>query len=151
MIINQSRAAQTMQFGVHLMIDGYYADSPTMTDKHALKSLLETLPGEMGMHTICNPVVVEAGSNCKKDPGGLSGIVMIAESHISFHTFPARGFVTIDLYTCQNDLDTDATTKRLIDAFGITESDIYIQERGMRYPAENLPEFDHTTTIQAAA
>ena len=151
MIINQSRAAQTMQFGVHLMIDGYYAKSPTMTDKHALKRLLETLPGEKGMHTICNPVVVEAGSNCKKDPGGLSGIVMIAESHISFHTFPARGFVTIDLYTCQNDLDMDATTKRLIEAFGITESDIYIQERGMRYPTENLPEFDEFEVIKAAA
>jgi S-adenosylmethionine decarboxylase len=76
---------------------------------------------------------------------------MIAESHISFHTFPARGFVTIDLYTCQNDLDTDATTKRLIEAFGITESDIYIQERGMRYPVENLPEFEYSETIQAVA
>lgn len=140
MIINHPRASQTMQFGVHLMIDGYYANSAAMTDKKVLRTLLETLPGEMGMHTICDPVVTEVGSNCLKDPGGLSGVVMIAESHISFHTFPARGFVTIDLYTCQNDLDTDAASKRLVEAFGIVEADIYIQERGMRYPTENLPE-----------
>lgn len=141
MIINHPPANQTIQFGVHLMIDGYYADSAAMTDKNELRTLLETLPLEMGMHTICTPVVTEVGSNCKKDPGGLSGIVMIAESHISFHTFPARGFVTIDLYTCQNDLDVDATSQRIIEAFGIVESDIYIQERGMRYPAEDLPQF----------
>lgn len=151
MIIKQPRANETMQFGVHLMIDGYYADSSAMTDKAALQHLLQTLPSEMGMHTICNPVVVEAGSNCKKDPGGLSGIVMIAESHISFHTFPARGFVTIDLYTCQNDLDTDTTSERLIKAFGIVESDIYIQERGMRYPTNNLPEFSEKTPSKIAA
>lgn len=47
----------------------------------------------------------------------------------------------IDLYTCQNDLDVNATAERLIQAFGIAEHDLYVQERGMCYPAENLPEF----------
>ncbi len=63
---------------------------------------------------------------------------MIAESHISFHTFPARGFVTIDLYTCQNDIDTDSICRRLIKAFGISDADTYIQNRGLRYPAEDI-------------
>ena len=70
--------------------------------------------------------------------GGLSGFVMIAESHLSFHTFPARGFVTIDLYTCQTDLDRESCCNRLMVAFGITDADMYIQERGMRYPAADL-------------
>jgi len=42
---------------------------------------------------------------------------MIAESHISFHTFPKRGFVTIDVYTCQNELDTDKLTREFTDFF----------------------------------
>lgn len=132
------RAPGTMPFGVHLMIDGYAAKGAPMTDAQALRRLLEVLPAEMGMHPICAPVVVEVGPNCKKDPGGLSGFVMIAESHISFHTFPGRGFVTIDLYTCQNDLDTGAVTARLMAAFGLGEADVHIQERGLRYPAEDL-------------
>ncbi|MFV0385583.1 S-adenosylmethionine decarboxylase, partial [Paracoccus sp. (in: a-proteobacteria)] len=74
----------------------------------------------------------------KKDPGGLSGFVMIAESHISFHTFPGRGFVTIDLYTCQCDLDRDAVTSRLMDAFQLEDADIYVQERGLRYPVADI-------------
>lgn len=128
-------------FGVHLMIDGYSAAGPLMTDARALRQLLQDLPGEMGMHPICAPVVVEVGPNCHKDPGGLSGFVMIAESHISFHTFPARGFVTIDLYTCQTGLNRQATLDRLLTAFQLTNADIHVQERGLRYPAENLAAF----------
>ena len=140
-VINPS-AQQTEQFGVHLMIDGYLLQDKTiesaMTDPKHLENLLHALPKEMGMHPICSPVVVEVGANCHKDPGGLSGFVMIAESHISFHTFPARGFVTIDLYTSQTDLNTDVCCNRLMSAFGIEDADIYIQERGLRYPTANL-------------
>ncbi len=130
-----SEHPSTEPFGVHLMIDGYRADGPLMV-----------LPGEMGMHAICSPVVVSVGPNCHKDPGGLSGFVMIAESHISFHTFPGRGFVTIDLYTCQTGLDRQGTIERLCRAFQLVDADVhvqerglrYVQERGLRYPAQNL-------------
>lgn len=129
-----------MQFGVHLMIDGYMADPEALADAGALETLLANLPGEMGMYPICKPTVVSVGPNCEKDPGGLSGFIMIAESHISFHTFPGRRFVTIDLYTCQNDLDRDKVSKRLLEAFKIEDADIYVQERGIRYPAEDMAE-----------
>ena len=135
---HQQSAKDTVQFGVHLMIDGYVADGAPMTDAAALQDILHQLPAEIGMHPICQPVVVEVGANCAKDPGGLSGFVMIAESHISFHTFPERGFVTIDLYTCQDDLDTDAVLARLKGAFGIKEADVYVQNRGVRYPSRAL-------------
>ncbi len=137
-VIHHERSEATIQFGVHLMIDGYFAKGSAMSDKNEFRSLLKSLPEELDMHAICEPVVVEAGPNCIKDPGGLSGFVMIAESHISFHTFPARGFVTIDLYTCQNDTDTESICSRLIEAFGICEAEIYVQERGQRYPAADL-------------
>jgi S-adenosylmethionine decarboxylase len=120
------------------MIDGYDADGPLMTDPVALRALLQALPPEMGMHAISAPLVVSVGPNCHKDPGGLSGFVMIAESHISFHTFPGRRFVTIDLYTCQTGLDRQATIDRLMRAFRLTDAEVHVQERGLRYPAENL-------------
>lgn len=125
-------------FGVHIMLDGYDADGPVMQDAAALEQLLHALPAEMGMHAICDPVVVKVGPNCAKDPGGLSGFVMIAESHISFHTFPARRFVTMDLYTCRTGTDVDAVVARLRRAFGLTDVDVHVQRRGLRYPADNL-------------
>lgn len=127
----------SVPFGVHLMIDGYDARGPRMTDAAALRRLLNDLPGEMGMHRICDPVVVSVGPNCHKDPGGLSGFVMIAESHISFHTFPARDFVTIDLYTCQTGIDRRALVDRLMSAFGLRDAEVQVVDRGLRYPAVN--------------
>lgn len=131
-------APNTMQFGVHIMIDGYAAAGAAMDDRAALTDLLERLPADMGMHPICAPVVVAVGANCMKDPGGLSGFVMIAESHISFHTFPGRGFVTIDLYTCQCDLDCPAMIRKLKQAFHLVDADVYVQQRGLRYPVEDI-------------
>ena len=129
-----------MQFGVHYMLDGYDADPALLKDKVKLKEILDTIPAKMGMYPISVPLVVEVGSNNKKDPGGLSGFVMIAESHISFHTFPNRGFVTIDVYTCQNDLDTDKLTALFTELFGIKDHDENVVKRGVRYPAQDITE-----------
>jgi S-adenosylmethionine decarboxylase len=126
------------QFGVHIMIDGYSADQALLSDAVYLRGVLQALPAEMKMHAICAPQLVEVGPMNPKDPGGLSGFVMIAESHFSFHTFPKRGFVTMDLYTCQCGLDRPWAVSRLKSAFGLTDADVFIQERGMRYPAEDL-------------
>lgn len=128
-----------MQFGVHLMRDGYGASSTRLADEGALCRLLDRLPAELGMHPVAAPLVVAVGPMNRKDPVGLSGFVMIAESHISLHTFPARGFVSIDVYTCQNDLDLPRVTLRLTEAFGIRDADVHVQKRGLRYPARDLP------------
>ena len=128
----------TEQFGVHLMFDGYNASAALLADKEHLTRLLTELPKQMGMHTIAEPVVVEVGPLNIKDPGGISGFVLIAESHISYHTFPKRGFVTADVYTCQNDLDTAKFTKLLSEVFGTSDYDIHVQKRGLRYPSENF-------------
>lgn len=129
---------ETTQFGVHYMLDGYGADKDLLQDKALLTNILTKVPVEMGMHTICDPVVVEVGPKNRKDPGGVSGFVMIAESHISFHTFPSRGFVTLDVYTCQNDLDTGALTEKFTEAFQLTAVDEFVKKRGVKYPVENI-------------
>jgi len=128
-----------MQFGVHLMIDGYGCDPVRLADRAGLAALLDSLPGALGMHPIAAPVVVEVGAQNRKDPGGLSGFVMIAESHLSFHTFPARRFISIDVYTCQDDLDCDGVAARLRQEFGIVDADVHVQRRGLRYPAQDVP------------
>jgi S-adenosylmethionine decarboxylase len=130
--------SSVIQFGVHYMLDGYGADQGILSDATTLKLILDTLPAKMGMHPLNEPVVVEVGEKNRKDPGGLSGFVMIAESHISFHTFPKRGFVTIDVYTCQNDLDTDRLTREFTEAFQLKEADEFIKKRGTKYPVENI-------------
>jgi S-adenosylmethionine decarboxylase len=130
--------ARTEQFGLHIMIDGYNAPRQLLANQVHLWSLLEDLPKLIGMHSIVEPQLVEVGELNPKDPGGLSGFVMIAESHISFHTFPARGFITMDLYTCQSGIDRDWVIDLLKTSFALKDADVFVQERGMRYPVETL-------------
>ncbi|MCF1708427.1 S-adenosylmethionine decarboxylase [Tabrizicola sp. J26] len=140
----------TEQFGLHLMIDGYDADPERLADAPLLEGLLVSLPDRLGMHRICTPVLVNVGPMNRKDPGGLSGFVMIAESHFSLHTFPARGFVTLDIYTCQNSLDTDAITGHLAEALGMSDFDVFVQPRGLRYPSQNLYPQDEPAWAESA-
>ncbi len=127
----------TEKFGVHIMLDGYGAPFDVLDNEYYLRKLLHDLPKMIGMHAIAAPQLVRVGPLNRKDPGGLNGFVMIAESHISFHTFPARGFVTMDLYTCQGDIDRERVVTLLKHAFRLADADVFIQDRGLRYPAHN--------------
>ncbi len=127
-----------MQFGVHYMLDGYGAPEDLLSNREALAIMLRRLPADVGMHAISDPVVVEVGPNNMKDPGGISGIVLVAESHISFHTFPKRGFVSIDIYTCQDYLDTEMLTKKFAELFKLKEHDEKVVKRGTKYPVGNI-------------
>jgi S-adenosylmethionine decarboxylase proenzyme len=128
----------TEKFGVHIMVDGYGAPFHVLDNINYLTKLLQDLPRLIGMNPIASPQIVRVGPLNRKDPGGISGFVMIAESHISFHTFPARGFVTMDLYTCQGDIDCQRTVGMLKRAFQLTDADVFIQDRGLRYPMEDV-------------
>ena len=127
-------------FGVHLTLDGYGGCQHLLGDgKHVLACLNE-LPERLGMHKIAEPSLVELGDHSPKDPGGVSGFVMIAESHISIHTFPLRGFVSADVYTCQNSLDTERICQYFAEAFGLQDLEINLVRRGTRYPQGNIYE-----------
>ena len=125
-------------FGLHLMLDVYGADPEALRDAHALDGLLHALVERLGMHLIHPTVVVEVGPKYRKDPGGLSGFAMIAESHVSLHTFPRRRFATLDVYTCQPRLDLEMAQALIAARLGAAEVDAAVQVRGRRYPPHDL-------------
>jgi S-adenosylmethionine decarboxylase len=127
-------------FGVHLTIDGYGGARDLLADAGYIRACLDELPTRLGMHKITEPLLVEVGEQNTKDPGGLSGFVMIAESHISIHTFPLRGFVSADVYTCQNSLDVERITAYFTDAFALKDIETHLVRRGTRYPQHNIYE-----------
>jgi S-adenosylmethionine decarboxylase len=125
-------------FGEHFMLDGYKGDKAKLDDKELVLEYIEDLIIELGMHKLAEPVILFAPENDKKDPGGWSGFVVIAESHISIHTFPKRGFVSIDVYTCKNGLNSALVEKRAIDFFDLKETEVNFVKRGKKYPIENI-------------
>lgn len=119
------------------MIDGYGGSYEKLNDQSFVLSCLQELPEKLGMRKLADPEVYFAAGNDKKDPGGWSGFVVIMESHISVHTFPARGFVSIDVYTCQNNIDKDTIVGYFSDKFDLEDTEINFVVRGQKYPTEN--------------
>lgn len=129
---------QTENFGEHIMVDGYEGSRKKLDDGQYVLRCLNDLVVKCGMHKLREPVLVNAPDNQIKDPGGWSGYVLIAESHISIHTFPARGFLTADIYTCRNGLDTDLFASFLRNAFDLKDLEMNFIRRGCKYPEHDI-------------
>ncbi len=72
----------------------------------------------------------------KFSPQGVSGVVVIAESHLSIHTWPEHGYAAMDLFTCNLDMSMDACLEFLRETFGATAMDVKRIERGMNVTAD---------------
>ena len=128
----------SLHFGEHLMIDGYSGDFEKLNDRELVLKCLNELPEKIGMRKFADPLVYHALPNDKKDPGGWTGVVVLQESHTSIHTFPARGFVSIDVYTCKNGMDKDFIVDYFTEQFQLKDIEINFVKRGTRYPSNNI-------------
>ncbi|MDQ0430513.1 S-adenosylmethionine decarboxylase [Planomicrobium stackebrandtii] len=63
-------------------------------------------------------------------PQGVSGVVIISESHLTIHSFPEHGYASVDVYTC-GDLDPTVAAKYIAEALGSTSSELVEIPRGM--------------------
>lgn len=132
------KTAHTTNFGEHLTIDGYDGSFKRLNDKDLVVRCLDELPELLGMKKLCKPHVYYAPDNCAKDPGGWSGFVVILESHLSIHTFPCRGFVSADVYTCKNGMDNDFIISYFKKTFRLKEMESHFIMRGTKYPLKNI-------------
>jgi len=64
-------------------------------------------------------------------PNGVSGVVVISESHISTHTWPEYGYVALDIYTCGKHVDPEKAVVFAVEAFGSSISHITEITRGI--------------------
>ena len=120
-------------FGEHVTIDGYGGNPEKLNDKEIVLKVLDELPEKLDMLKLSEPVVYKAEPNDKKDPGGWTGVVTIAESHISIHSFPGKGFVSADVYTCKNGMDVDFILNYFKETFDLKEIEHNLILRGTKY------------------
>jgi spermidine synthase len=64
-------------------------------------------------------------------PHGVSGVALIAESHLAIHTWPEHGYVAADFFTCGENSDIDAIIDVLRDAFAAERADVRFLTRGV--------------------
>jgi S-adenosylmethionine decarboxylase len=118
----------------HLVLDLYMCDSKKLGDKALLRRFLGNFPGEIGMRRISQPLVFEYHA-AKEEDSGLSGFVLIAESHITIHTYPARGLAKIDVVSCKP-FNNEKAAKRLKGVFNAGGMQMQLLDRGSHYPSE---------------
>ncbi|MCB1326378.1 MAG: adenosylmethionine decarboxylase [Spirochaetales bacterium] len=63
--------------------------------------------------------------------GGISGVAVLAESHISVHTWPENGFAAFDVFMC-GDAEPELAIPVLRDAFRPAREDIQVYRRGIQ-------------------
>jgi len=116
---------------MHLIIDGYGSDTRVLEDQELIYNLLDRYPAVIGMNKVAAPCVFRyIGAN--PDDWGLSGFVIIAESHISIHTFVKRGYVNIDVFSCR-EFDAQKVIRELKEVFKLHTVRTYILKRGLEY------------------
>ncbi len=120
-------------FGEHMMFDAYDANAALLWDKKLVRKTLSDLCTLLGVLELGKPLVYTVADGVLKVPGGVTGMIILAESHISIHTFPARGFLSADLYSCRHGLDQKAVADFLKKRFSATDVDITFVLRGKRY------------------
>lgn len=70
----------------------------------------------------------------KFSPEGISGVVVIAESHLSIHTWPEYAYAAVDIYTCGDTTDPGRACEYLAQAFEAKRVTQTVVERGVETP-----------------
>ncbi len=92
---------------VHLMLELYGCDRQLLSDEPLLRSVLEEYPARVGMERV-SPVHLYQIETSNPLDDGLSGFVVIAQSHVSLHAWPEYGEVDIDICSCKEFRQEDA-------------------------------------------
>jgi S-adenosylmethionine decarboxylase len=110
--------------GIHVLLDGYELLPERLTDAHGLAEALLAAAQAAEMTPLSEPVLhVFPG-------GGVTAFLPLAESHLALHTYPERGYIAADCFTCGLPDGADRAVSVLCKALGAGRFEIRKLERG---------------------
>ena len=82
--------------GVEWVVDAFGCSADASGSVETLNLLVDRLVKDLGLHPVAPPIwkTFEGG-------GGVTGLLLLAESHFTCHSFPELGFVAFNLYCCR--------------------------------------------------
>ena len=96
--------------GYHRLLDYHDCDSAVLDDLDRLRTALVEAVRRSGA-TLVTQVFH------RFNPHGISGVIVIAESHVALHTWPEHGCAAVDIFSCSERMDCDIVEKLLREAF----------------------------------
>ena len=100
--------------GLHLTADLYdcACDASIMIDAETLAALCRTHTLDVGLTLVGEKW--HTFPEYQGEPGGVTGMLLLAESHLAIHTWPERNGVTLDVYVCNFEGDNSSKAERLM-------------------------------------
>ncbi len=122
--------------GLHLTADlhGCAAAPAAMTDPAVLRHVCLDAVAAAGLSAVGELFHRYAPAPGRAAPAGITGVVLLAESHLAVHTWPELAAATLDVYVCNLGQDNSARAhdllERLVTVFGAARVDRQSLDRG---------------------
>jgi len=110
--------------GYHLLLELKECDRQLLDDPGRLEHLLVEAANRAGA------TVVQKAFH-QFNPHGVSGVVIIAESHLFIHTWPEHGYAAVDIFTCGDTVRADKAAEWLAQQMGTTNFTMIELRRGV--------------------
>ena len=110
-------------FGVHIVSDLYGCDPKRLMRMEEIKETLEKTVEKSGLTKI-------KSSFHQFNPYGVTGFVLLSESHIAIHTWPEYQYVSLDVYSCGPPDGSFSAHKRLVEFFKPKKTSTRVFTRG---------------------
>jgi S-adenosylmethionine decarboxylase len=120
------------EFGPHITLDLKGCPKEVLSDYNLHFNYLKSLPELIRMTPITQPYVFPYSGLVPEDKG-ITGIVIIAESHISVHSFENKGYCFVDIFSCK-DFDVERAIQITKDLFKPEDCEINVVARGKDFP-----------------
>jgi S-adenosylmethionine decarboxylase len=135
-----------METGRHVIIDAWTQEARLINDVKLVGDLLNELVELVGMQILRPAEIVAVPLNPSvtsgEDDGGVTGTVILTTSHASIHTWPLRGHVSFDLFSCK-DFNVKKVVDFLTEKLGLTGGQI------RSLPRNHVPDDQHRWSLIA--
>jgi S-adenosylmethionine decarboxylase proenzyme len=112
------------KLGTHILAEFTNCDCSTLDNTELIEKHLTASARASGA-TIVQTVFH------RYNPHGVSGVIVIAESHISIHTWPEYGYAAVDFFTCGDTVDPRKACEHLQSALGASDAHTTEVDRGI--------------------
>ena len=113
---------KSIQQSKHLLLELYGCDNEKLNDESFLRCLLNKA-AKLSKATVLNLI-----SN-KFQPQGVTAIALLAESHISIHTWPESNYAAVDIFTCGQNMMPELASQYLIESLKAEDHFLRVVDR----------------------
>jgi S-adenosylmethionine decarboxylase len=126
--------------GKHLLIEYFDCDTDSLNSPETVERLMSEAA------EACGATIVRSVFHAF-NPIGVSGVVVISESHLAIHTWPEYGYAAVDVFTCGDTVDPRTAEAFLRDRFGAGSAVVNEISRGILQTPEAKKRLAHKIEV----